>query len=61
MCASPGGDMDYDDDLPCSPLGVTEVKREAMSRGVQLREREDVKTLNVVEQKVHVCIVEVCK
>ena len=44
--------MDYEDDLPCSPLGVTEVKCDAMSHGIQLRERKDFKTLNVLESKV---------
>ncbi len=52
MCDSLGGDMDYDDDQPCSPLGATEVKCEAMSNGPQLRERKDFQTVNVVEQKV---------
>lgn len=39
-CGSPSDDMDYDDDLSCSPLAVTTVEAKSMARGMNVRERE---------------------
>ena len=45
--------MDDEYDIPCSPLGATEVQCETISHGVQLRERKEVfNSQKSVEKKV---------